>query len=144
MSHGTEHSAGVATLKYKFTGDVLLTKCDPDGHFICQIIKFMERIFITCNIYGYNSKKDNEEFFKSIENILIDCLAKFPDASLLLGGDFNVTVDSATDRWPPGRSSLANNNFTTFMDKFNLEDVWRTKYPNYQTYTWSNKTGSNQ
>jgi len=38
LSHGTERSAGVASLNNRFNGNVLTTQCDPDGHFICQII----------------------------------------------------------------------------------------------------------
>ncbi len=30
------------------------------------------------------------------------------------------------------------------MNRFNLSDIWREKNPYNRSYTWSNKTGSNQ
>lgn len=86
LSHGTEHSAGVATLKHKFKGDVLCTECDPNGHFICQALRYNNTVYIICNIYGYNAKQENNNLLISIENVFITWLTKFPNASLLLEG----------------------------------------------------------
>lgn len=33
QAHGSEHSAGVTTLKLNFSGTLLLTTCDSSGHF---------------------------------------------------------------------------------------------------------------
>lgn len=30
------------------------------------------------------------------------------------------------------------------MDQFDLSDIWRTKFPNNITFTWSNKSGTSQ
>ncbi len=129
FAHGSEHSAGVITLKNRFSGDVLHTECDPAGHFICQVIKYVDNIFILGNLYGYNHNLDNNNLFESIENIFISWLNKYPSAILLVGGDFNIILDGAIDKWPPGRPKVNNNNLKNFMDKFNLTDIWRDKFP---------------
>lgn len=144
LSHGSEHAAGVTNLKNKFNGEILLSKTDPNGHYICQVLKLMDLTFITCNIYGYNSRQENEILVITIEDIITDWFTKFSNAILLIGGDFNVTINSVMDKWPPGLSNNANAYFKRFMEKFDLEDVWRTKFPNTKMFTWSNKAGSNQ
>lgn len=144
LSHGTERSAGVATLKDRFNGDILLSECDPAGHFICQTIKYNDVIFIIANVYGYNTKRENVNLILSIENILKCWLNKFTNAKLLLGGDFNSIFDANLDKWPPDHSGRTNTNLKSFMDRFNLVDIWRVKHPDNRSFTWSNKTGSAQ
>lgn len=48
------------------------------------------------------------------------------------------------DKWRPSLSSKTALNFIAFMDTFNLEDIWRVKYPTNRTFTWSNKAGPSQ
>lgn len=88
LSHGTERSAGVAICKNRFNGEVIHIECDPAGHFICQVVKYNDVIFIMSNIYGYNTKRQNMSLVLSIENILTGWLDKFPNATLLFGGGF--------------------------------------------------------
>lgn len=57
LSYGTEHSAGVATLNDRFT------KCDPDGHVICQAVEYNDLIYIISNIYGNNTKNENVNLY---------------------------------------------------------------------------------
>lgn len=112
LSHGTERSAGVATLKNRFSGEILRTECDPVGHFICHAIKCNDKIILIANIYGYNNRTENVNLLLSIENILVSWLNSFPNAILLLGGDFNMVLNSELDKWPSGhrnRSSTFSN-----------------------------------
>lgn len=111
LSHGTERSAGVATLKNRFNGDVLLTECDPAGHFICQAVKCYDLVFIITNVYGYNTNMENDHLFLTIENILVSWLDKFTHATLLLGVDFNNILDGYMDKWPPSQSYRTNAHF---------------------------------
>lgn len=100
LSHGSEHSAGVGTLKCNFTGNILHSDIDINGHFVCQVIDFNKIVLIITNVYGYNTKVGNESLFDTIEQKLLIWLNKFPNALLLIGGDFNVALDNALDRWP--------------------------------------------
>jgi len=38
FSHGSEHSAGVITLKNRFNGEVVQSLCDSEGHFVCLLL----------------------------------------------------------------------------------------------------------
>ncbi len=100
----------MSTLKNRFSGVVLHTECYPAGHFICQVIKYVDYIFILGNLYGYNDNLDNNNLFESIENIFISWLNKNPSAILLVGGDFNIILDGTIEKCPPGRPNVNNNN----------------------------------
>lgn len=139
FSHCSERSAGVLTLKHKYNGDILHTDTDPKGHFICQVVDYNKIVLITFNIYGYNSNLENIQLFANIENRLKYWLTKFPNAHILLGGDFNVSLNSEIDRWPPARDNNRNAYFKLFMDRFDLVDIWRVKFPDDISFTWSNK-----
>lgn len=144
LAHGTERSAGVVTFKNRFNGDILVTECDENGHFVCQVIRYSDITIIMGNIYGYNTKTENDNLISSIENILSGWLVQFPNAIICVGGDFNNVLDGGKDKWPSCKSYRPNANFQAFMDRFDLEDTWRAKYPNNRSFTWSNKTGSSQ
>ena len=143
LSHGSEHSAGVGTLKCNFTGNILYSDIDINGNFVCQVIDFNRIILIVTNVYGYNSKAENEILFDNIEQKLLIWLDKFPNAFLLVGGDFNVALN-VLDRWPSRQNSHVNCYLKLFMQRFDLIDIWREKFPTDRMYTWSNKTGSSQ
>lgn len=40
LSHGSERSADVGTLKNKFAGNILHSGVDAKGHYICQVMDF--------------------------------------------------------------------------------------------------------
>jgi len=116
---------------------------NPAGHFICQVIMYDDKILILGNVYGYNNTLENNNLFKYIENIFIGWLNKYPNAILLVGGDFNIILNETMDKWPPGRPNINNNNLKNFMDKFNLIDIWRVKF-SHKTFTWGNKSGQSR
>lgn len=139
FSHCSERSAGVLTLKHKYSGDILHTDTDPKGHFICQVVDYNKIVLIIFNIYGYNSSLENIQLFANIENRLKYWLKKFPNSHILLGGDFNITLNSEIDRWPPTLDNNRNAYFKLFMDRYDLIDIWRVKFPDEVSFTWSNK-----
>ena len=67
LSHGSEHSAGVTTMKNTFGGNILHSECDPFGHFICLVISYNDITLITVYFYMYNTKHENDELLESIE-----------------------------------------------------------------------------
>lgn len=144
FSHGSERSAGVTTAKNAFNGNVLHSDCDPLGHYILLVIRSFNTTFITVNVYGYNSKSENDNLLDLIENRILNWLSKYPNSLLILGGDFNMTFDNTIDRWPPTQSSPPNTRLKMLMEKFDITDVWRKKFPNEKSFTWSNKMGTKQ
>ena len=61
LSHGSERSAGVTTMKNTFGGNILHSECEPFGHFICLVISYNDSTLITVNFYGFNTKHENEQ-----------------------------------------------------------------------------------
>ncbi len=41
-------------------------------------------------------------------------------AHILIGGDFNITLNSQIDRWPPGRNSSETTKIKSLMDRYGL------------------------
>ena len=81
---------------------------------------------------------------ESTEKHILHWLSKFPNSLLLIGGDFNITIDNSTDRWPPGRPTNQHLGLILFREKFDLTDIWRERFLADRSFTWSNKTGSRQ
>ncbi len=144
FSHCSERSAGTTTAKNSFTGDVLHSDCDSNGHYILLVVRLNNITLITANIYGYNSKLENDHLLECLENRILLWLSRYPCSYLLLGGDFNITLDNTIDRWPPGQPSSCNTKLKLFMEKFDIVDVWQKKFSNDKLFTWSNKTGTKQ
>lgn len=142
QAHGSEHSAGVMTLKYNFPGAILLSVSDTSGHFIFQVLTIENFTLIVINIYGYNSNHENDIMLESLEKHILNALNNFPNSGIVIGGDFNMILDHNIDCWPPRASTAVNSNLTLFMQKFNLIDVWRFNNPNISAFTWSNKNAT--
>ncbi len=130
FSHETERSAGVTSLKNKFEGTVLHSENDSNGRFLILIVKLDDNIVLLANIYGYNTKTDNDFLFDTLGSRFLAWLSKYPNMQFVVGGDFNVTVDDSIDRWPPKNSTNSLPNIVLFMQKFQLIDIWRRKNPN--------------
>ena len=139
FSNGTERAAGAATLKNCFDGNILHSKVDPNGHYFILIVDINDTIILLVNIYGYNSKQENDILFDDLEIQILHWLSKYPNVLILIGGDFNIALDSLLDRCPPRTNNSMAFNLTHFMLKFNLKDIWREKNPGMSSFTWSNK-----
>lgn len=85
-AHGTEFSAGVCCLKNNFTGDILHTECDTQGHFVFRIVKVNDSVCLITNIYGFNSTTENNKLLDKLEEQTLFWLSKFPNANVIIGG----------------------------------------------------------
>lgn len=83
-----------------------------------RIIKFFRPLYLSSsrmqslsllidNLYGYNTKAENDKLVDSLDKRVTFRLSKYPN-SILLKGDFNVTLNDAMDRWPPAQHSRSN------------------------------------
>ncbi len=117
---------------------------DPFGHFLCLLLCWNNLVFILVNIYGYNLNTENDKLFESLEERTLLWFRKHPHAFVLIGGDFNITLNDFVDRWPPKQPGSSNTILKTCMQNYNLIDIWREMYPNQCSYTWSNTTGTRQ
>ena len=66
---GSERSAGVIIFKNNFNRSIL-SDSDHSGHFLCHVVSN-----IIVNIYGYNSKLQNDQLFDSIGKCILHWLA---------------------------------------------------------------------
>lgn len=80
--------------------------------------------------------------FKTLNMTIDALLEKFPDMKIILGGDFNITVNDDVDRW--ASSHKENSLMIDFMNERGLIDMWRVSNPNTKEFTWKNKSGSLQ
>ena len=69
-------------------------------------------------------------------------LIKFPEAYLLIGSDFNITLDNTPYRWPPGSRTRTADTLKASMHRYYLVAAWRAKYPNDRGFAWSNRSRS--
>lgn len=143
LAHGSSHSGGVAILRNTFKGKMILSKSDVAGHWASLLTELEGRECLMCNVYGYNNNTTNNFFIDDIENQIQRILDKHPSANLIIGGDFNCTLDDGIDRWTP-KSITAMNQMKSLCQRFDLVDIWRVKHPDTKQFTWSNKTHSLQ
>uniref|UniRef100_A0A673LWL3 Endonuclease/exonuclease/phosphatase domain-containing protein n=1 Tax=Sinocyclocheilus rhinocerous TaxID=307959 RepID=A0A673LWL3_9TELE len=98
------------------------TITDPDGCFTI-INGYIGKYSITiANIYGPNT--DKPSFFHSV---FVE-LSNFPNASIILGGNFNTVLNPQLDRSNIGIKYKTNNSsatITQYMEDYGLKDVWR-------------------
>ncbi len=71
-------------------------------------------------------------------------LSKFPNSSLILGGDFNVVLNNTLDRWCPQPINATSDYLLYFMQIFSVIDVWRETHSLQKVFTWNNNSLSSQ
>lgn len=68
---------------------------------------------------------------------------RYPTDNFIFGGDFNMVIDDWLDRSP---SKYTRHHYNpvllNFCSVFNFIDVWRTKNPCIQVFTWFKPDGS--
>lgn len=98
------------------------TIADKEGRYILVIGEIHFTPITLLNIYGPNL--DDSEFFRKTFSLIPDTST----TNLIIGGDFNMVLDTYLDRSSTQRvaPSNASNFLNTFIKNTNLFDVWRT------------------
>ncbi|XP_035986174.1 uncharacterized protein LOC118559590 [Fundulus heteroclitus] len=99
-------------------------------------------MFLLSSIYGYNTKAENMQLYDRLSNGVNHLLGKYHNMNIIIGGDFNLTLNDTLDRFPPKANTNPNTVLENFMSTFGLTDVWRQKNNSKVEFTWQNKTGS--
>uniref|UniRef100_A0A3B3DKH2 Reverse transcriptase domain-containing protein n=1 Tax=Oryzias melastigma TaxID=30732 RepID=A0A3B3DKH2_ORYME len=137
LSHGTSNSRGVSILISPTVRMTVLSHDQPvAGRMQAVKLRIEELNFTILNIYAPNAGGERESFFEVIKLELEKC----KEDQLILGGDWNCTLEPSRDRTgiePNIRSSKLLKSITRH---YSLVDVWRTKHPTQKEYTWV-KTG---
>ena len=69
---------------------------DDEGHSIVMEAEVQGSPYLFVNIYASNKTQDQCRFLVKLNNNIEDCVAN-KELKIILGGDFNVTLDSDLD-----------------------------------------------
>ncbi len=129
------HSRGVAImfdteLNYKIRN----IHRKNDGRVILINVSIEDRELTLCNIYAPNKPYLRNEFFKSLK-LWIARYADNPD-DIILGGDFNCTLNQNDRSNGKGDQDRSRNNLIKLLEGHNLIDTWYEK-KSFVQYTYT-------
>lgn len=135
MSQGTNRQCGCLIL-FDPSWNITTSKIDNEGRACFLVLKKFEINFILANIYAPNDHDLN--FFASIFNQLITFKTTFPDAKIVLAGDFNIVMsdNDSVNRKSSNNEIQCRAMVKRNLDRLELEDCYRAKHPQ-QGFTWS-------
>ena len=141
FSHGTCKSKGVAILLPSKLNFVLNKQVkDDSGRFVLLDIDIENSNIILLNVYAPTKDKVQEQIIllQQLQDLLID----YQEKNLVIGGDFNTYLAPEIDKKGGRREEQSeySKQLNTFLDEFNLLDVWRVVNPDEHTFTWRNFT----
>lgn len=95
--------------------------------------------FTTLLLKATDSLQANTEFKKKkkkLSEAISDCLQ---DTIIVLGGDFNCTLDQAVDRNHEEPHPSSAEALRSLINHHSLIDLWRDSFPGFRQYTWLKK-----
>ena len=139
-SLGTSRSKGVAILLSKNIGkrDIRISDVfiDPNGRSVKLILHINDKKYRLINIYAPNNEAERVKFFVNLHDFFNDNI----DAETIIGGDFNCTMDSDNDRQNCSvKNDVGQVDLHYLSNMFDLEDVWRRRFPDNKEYTWQGR-----
>lgn len=136
-SHGTNHSCGVMILiKDDLEFNLKSSVLDAEGRYILMDATVQGSDFLFVNIYAPNKVQDQCEFFSALDT-LIEKFLDSAEKKIILGGDFNVTLDPDWDC--SGGNPTKKDSVKHVQDiclNFDLVDIWRVRNPECKRFTW--------
>lgn len=141
FAHGSTHSRGVAILIRKgFDFKSKSSRSDEEGRYLILEASIQDANFLLVNIYAPNVISKQSSFFLTLSDLISEQGQSAPDCKILLGGDFNVTLDPALD-CSGGNPSLKES--VKFLEDIMMEndlvDIWRIRNPDNKRFTWRQK-----
>lgn len=134
-SHGESNSKGVGIWLRKNTKIKVLNRiCDDQGRYIVLNIEYEGSKYTLVNLYAPNV--DSLQFFKMI----FRQMETIPNDYKIIGGDFNLILDSNLDLWGAANGAHANAETATFVKQYmyneGLIDVWRENHSQEKQFTY--------
>ena len=101
----------------------------------CEIEK---SIYIIVNIYA--PTKDDTKAQNAFLNEPIQLIEEYSDNPLIIGGDFNICLDTNKDQkgGTPDNESVYRENLHNLMEEFCLSEIWRIRNPDKTQFSWRN------
>lgn len=106
------------------------TWTDPHGRFAALSCQWGGRIYNVVSVYIQPAL--HASAFADLGRLLL----RLPPGELIMGGDFNATMDDTKDREPPHGAGRAGVVMRDFVQALGLLDIWRSKHPDTQQYSF--------
>lgn len=135
FSHGSNFSKGTAILFHRdFPYKVENVRLDINGRYILLEINIDSLACLLVNVYGPNN--DDPDFYIK----LFDLIDSRENGSMILAGDFNVSMDPDKDLFNnAGKNHIQKRKvIQEYINTRGLVDIWRIKHPEDKTFTWRN------
>ena len=141
FAHGSTHSRGVAILIRKsFDFKFKSSRSDEEGRYLILQASIQDANFLLVNIYAPNVISKQSSFFLTLSDLISEQGLNASDCKILLGGDFNVTLDPALDCLGGNPSLKESVKFLEdIMMENDLVDIWRIRNPDNKKITWRQK-----
>jgi exonuclease III len=134
LSHGTQHSRGVAILiPKKYNTITKQTKVDDKGRYAFIECKIKNLEIAILNVYAPTSDKVLEQctFLDDILPIINEYYNK-----LLLLGDMNTHLSELDKQSNVRKLTTFGDRVNAMLEEYNLCDTWRIKNPELKRFTW--------
>ncbi len=133
LSHGANLSAGVAILFSKeLNANILSINELEKGRLLLIKAKIKDVVFVFININAPNVGRDRIRLFEVLKNTL-GSLSQ--EDFVIVGGDFNCTLDFVVDRNGEEPHPLSAKVLKAIITQLGLVDVWREK-KKVRQYSW--------
>ena len=138
FSHGKSNSCGVLICYYG--SNKLLVKNqlhDNEGRILILDLTVDEENFVLINYYNPNTEIQQLEKLEELTNML-STLNISQNSSIIFGGDLNLFFNSKLEA-SGGNPSFKNHSVGKLIElreKFDLNDIWRTRNPKKKRYTF--------
>ena len=142
FAHGSNHSLGVAILIRKsFDFKLKSIRSDEDGRYLILETTIQDVPFLLINIYAPNTTTKQSLFFQTLSELIYDEGYNDFDYKIILGGDWNVTMDPDLDC--SGGNPVLKDSVKCVEDimlNYDLVDIWRIRNPNSKKFSWRQKS----
>jgi len=139
QSNGTSTSCGVAILyNDSYFDEIIDTYSDTEGRFCSLLASKDGEIYYFANVYAPNCHYLALSFFERVKNIVNDITSKYPNANLIISGDYNVVLDPNVDsigRLQSKQEKKVVNKIEHLIRIENLFDTYRHIHT-YGGFTW--------
>ena len=133
LSHETSNSGGVAILFHPNTKiDILQTSEPIPGRILHVNARINDTTINIINVYAHTNAKERSHCFAKLHTLL----SSLNEDPIILGGDFNCTLNPELDRQDCVESERQSvRSLSNIINKYKLIDSWRDYHGNDRNYT---------
>ncbi|KAI8521374.1 hypothetical protein Bbelb_011280 [Branchiostoma belcheri] len=139
-SMGTNSARGVGIL-LSSRWSLRASNVDTEGRVASVLVSDGLSTYNIVNVYAPCSAGERQAFFATIHQYM------FPNATLVLAGDFNCVLDPARDRSSASATTAGSGTqdvreLRSLIDDLEVIDAWRVEHPSEIEYTWRSPSNS--